>query len=70
MEKRSVPNGTLESIVSKVEIEAGLLEKTISRCTVRHRVITGKVDGTNTAQISLVADIEPLIADFASEWQD
>jgi hypothetical protein len=54
----------LESIVSKVEIEAGLPEKTISRHTVRHRVLTGYVDGTNEAQISPVADIEPLIADF------
>ncbi len=62
--KRNVPNGTLESIVSKVEIEAGLPEKTISRRTVRHRVLTGKVDGTNAAQISPVADIEPLIAYF------
>jgi hypothetical protein len=34
--KRNVPNGTLESIVSKVESEAGLPEKTISRHTVRH----------------------------------
>jgi len=55
---------TLESIVSKVESEAGLPEKTISRRTVRHRVLTGNVDGTNAAQISPVADIEPLIADF------
>jgi hypothetical protein len=53
----------LESNAFKVESEAGLPEKTI-RSTVRHRVLTENVDGINVAQISPVADIEPLIANF------
>jgi hypothetical protein len=39
-------------------------KNSISRQTVCHRVLTGNVDGTNAVQISPVADIEPLIADF------
>jgi len=61
---KKVPNGTLERIVSKVESEAGLEANTINRRTVRHRVLSGNVQGINTTQMSPVADIEPLIAEF------
>lgn len=54
----------MESNAFKVESEAGLPEKTIRRHTDRHRVLTENVDGINVAQISPVADIEPLIANF------
>jgi hypothetical protein len=61
---KKVPNGTLERIVSKVESEAGLEANTINRRTVRHRVLSGNVQGINTTQMSPVADIEPLMAEF------
>ena len=37
---------------------------TISWRTVRHRILSGNIDGKNVTQISPVADIEPLIANF------
>ncbi len=61
---KKVPNGTLKSIVSKAKSDAGLAPSTISQSTVSHSILSGNVDGRKIMQISPVADIEPLIADF------
>jgi hypothetical protein len=62
MQKETFQMALWSPLLPRLKLKQDCQKKT--RYTVRHRVLTGCVDGTNAAQISPVADIEPLIADF------
>jgi hypothetical protein len=64
LEKKTVPKGTLDKIVSDVEIEAGLSKNSNSLETVRSRIKRGKPDAIKTYLIFPIADLELLIVEF------